>query len=241
MNRGLALAEGELMLFVAADDEVLPELLAEALPLAAKYPQAGLVSGLSEWRDEAKGLSWHHGTTMPAQACYVTPDEMVRLAKSGRLSMSGQSALYRKAALVEAGGWIPELRWFTDWFGVSVVAFRHGICHVPKVFSIFNLDPASYYNTARSGAERRGILDRMLDLLESDAYADVAPRIRESGVLGSFGMPMLRVALGRRRDWRLLNASFVRKVGRRSAEVVGRRFLPRRLARACVRRWYSKG
>ena len=240
MNRGLEIATGDFVAFLAADDEVLPGLFEHTLPMAAQHPECGLVSGLSEWRDEARGLTWLHGTTMPNRACYVSPNEMVRLAKAGRLAMSGQNALFRKAALVAAGGWIPDLRWHTDWFGACVVAFRHGICHVPEVLSIFNLRPASYYSTARSWSERRAVLDRLLELLESGTCSDVAPRICASGMLGGFGVPMLRVVAGQRRYWRFLNAGFLRRAGRRGAEAFGRRFLPRTLARACIRVFYGK-
>jgi hypothetical protein len=108
------------------------------------------------------------------------------------------------------------------------------------VLSIFNLRPASYYSTARSWSERRAVLDRLLELLESGACSDVAPRICASGLLGALGMPMLRVVASRRRHWHFLNAGFLRRVGRRSAEALGRRFLPRKLARACLRVFYGK-
>lgn len=238
MNRGLALAACDYVCFPAADDEVLPGLFEHALPLLAAHPRAGAVSGRSEWRCQTTGMRWYNGSRMPDEPCYLSPQEMIRLGRLGRLTMSGQHAIFRKTALLEAGGWVPELRWFTDFFGAWVVGFRHGLCHVPQVLSIFNLYPTSYYHTARSRIERRQTMDRLLRLLESDAYADVAPSIGKSGLLGVFGWPMLRVVASERTHWRFLNTAFLRHAGRRCAEVVGRRFFPPWLARACLRVFY---
>lgn len=75
------------------------------------------------------------------------------------------------------------------------------MCHVPEVLANFYLFPGSYYNAAaRNHAERRAAMRRILDLLDSERYADVAPRIRQSGFMGSFGWSMLREVLSQRKS-----------------------------------------
>ena len=80
----------------------------------------------------------------------------------------------------------------------------------------------------------------MLQLLENDRYADVAPLIRASGMLGGFGWPMLRVVVGQRRYWRFLTVGFARHATRRFAEILGRRYCPTWLARRIVRVFYGR-
>lgn len=239
LNRGLAMAEGDYVGFYAADDQVLPHLLEHASPLLAAHPGCGMVSGICEWRCQTTGLVWYYGTTMPKEARFFPPEELVRLGKSGRLQVSAQPALYRKDALVRAGGWRPELRWHTDWFGSWVVAFRHGVCHIPEVLSVFNLYAGSFYHSVQSRAERREPLDRILRLLETDEFADVAGPIRESGLLGGFGWPMVRVIASHREHRRFLSPGFFRLLSRRTAEIAGRHLLPRWLARVCLRIFYG--
>ena len=240
MNRGLALARGDYVFFSAADDEVRPGLFEQSLRLLRAHPNAGLSSGQVEWRCAATGLTWLMGTRMPDQAGYLSPAEMIALSRRGRLMISGPCAVFRKRALVEAGGWIPELRWFCDFFGAYVIGFRHGICHVPQVLANFNLSPTSYYHTAQSRAERQDVLERLLLLLESPAYADVAPAIRASGILGTFGWPMLRVMATRRSHRHFLTPAVARRAARRGAEVIGRRFFPNWLARFALRLFYHR-
>ncbi len=240
MNRGLEAARGEYVLFHAADDELLPGVFEHTLRLLRQYPQAGVCSGMVEWRCAKTGMKWYMGQSMPDKPCYLPPEEMIRLGRRGILVIAGQNATFKRTALIEAGGWRPELRWFTDWFGAFVVGFRHGICHVPEVLSVFNLDPTSYYHTATSQAERRQVLLHILELLDSDKYRDVADPIRRSGIFGPFGWPIVRVLLGHPRFWKYLNFALLRRVAKRCAEVIGRRCFPDWLARFCLKVFYGR-
>jgi glycosyltransferase involved in cell wall biosynthesis len=240
MNRGLELARCDYVFFSAADDEVRPGLFEHALRMFRAHPEAGVCSGICEWRCASSGLTWHIGAGMPNRPCYLSPAELTALSRRGRLAISAPSAVFKKSALTEAGAWIPELRWFCDFFGVYVVGFRHGACHVPEVLANFNLNPTSYYNTARSTAERREVMERLVQFLESDKYADVAPRIRESGHLGTFGWPMLQVLARRKKHWNFLTVAFLGQVMRRCAEVLARRFFPNWLARFFLKAFYNR-
>lgn len=240
MNRGMDLAQGDYVFFTAADDVIKPALFERSLPLLRAHPEAGLCSGICEWRYVGAGLTFYVGGTMPQKAGYVSPEQMVALGRRGQLTIAAQSAIFKKSALRQAGGWVPEMRWFTDFFGSFVVGFRHGICFVPEVLSVFNLHANSYYNAANSQAERREVLQLMLDLLRSDTYADVAPRISQSGILGAFGGLALQVVLGHRHNWEYLTWPLTRRAGRRCAEVVGRRILPHRLKRFCLEKFYGR-
>jgi glycosyltransferase involved in cell wall biosynthesis len=241
LNRGLQLARGDFVLFPAADDEVRPGLFEHAVRMFEQYPKAGLFSGLCEWRCTVSGMTWLQGAGMPARACYLSPEEMVGLARRGQLHIAGQHAIYRKEAIVAAGGWRPELQWFSDWMGGHTVSFRHGMTFVPEVLSNFYLFPTSYYNAKASvHAERRAVMLRLLGVLGDAAHADVYPRIKASGILGDFGPSMVRVVLGHRQHWSALTPAFIRHAARRSAEIAGRRYFPDWLARFCLRVFYGR-
>jgi len=241
MNRGMEQARGDYVLFTAADDEVRPGVFEHATRMLRTHPEAGLCSGISEWRCTRTGLTWYNGGGMPNQACYLSPADMVALAKRGRLAINNQSAVYKKSALMEAGGWLPELHWFADWFADCVVGFRHGMCHVPEVLSNFYLHPTSYFNaTARAHAERRVVLNRILEYLESERFADIAPMVGQSGFMGGLGWQMMRVMLSQRRHWRFLTIPFVWQAGKRAAEITGRKCFPNWLARICLKTLYGR-
>lgn len=242
MNRTIELAKGDYVLFTAADDEIRPGVFEHATRMFRAYPQAGLCSGICEWRCTMTGQSWYNGGGMPKQECYLSPSDMVRLSQQGRLAINNQNTVYKKSALMEAGGLIPELHWFSDWFADCAVGFRYGMCHVPEVLSNFYLYPGSYYNAkANAHQERRVVMERVLDYLESDRFADIAPLVADSGSMGNFGWPMLRLIAGSRKHRRFLTSALIRQTARRSAEIVGRRFFPAWLAKFCLKTFYGRG
>ena len=241
MNRGLEEARGDYVLYTSADDEVRPGVFLHATRMLKENPHAGLCSGIAEWQCTTTGQSWCVGGSMPNKACYLSPAEMVKLCKRGKLAINNQCTAYKKSALLEAGGWVGELKWFSDWYAACTVGFRYGMCHVPEVLANFYLFPSSYYNaTARNYAERRQAMGKILEQLESAPLADVAPLIRESGFMGSFGWSMMRVVLSKRKNWKYLTDGFVWQLGKRSAEIVGRRYFPDWLARFCLKTFYGR-
>ena len=238
MNRGLQLATGDYITFPAADDEVVPGLFEKSLRLLAEFPQAALSCTVCEWRYVDSGLTVHAGMGIADRPCYLSPDEMVRVAKEKSLLIVTSSSVMRKEALRGVGGFIPELRWHCDWFAAFTSGFRHGICYVPEVLSWANILPRSYYQSGHKRVEHRQVLVKLVELLNSPAYADVRPRIRDSGALSLFAMPMLRLLMSKPEYRYFINATLVRKTFQRSAELVGKRILPGWLARWVLDHFY---
>jgi glycosyltransferase involved in cell wall biosynthesis len=239
MNRGIELAAGKYCLFAAADDLVLPGLFERSLRLLAEHPQAALSCTISEWRDADADLRWPMGAGMANDAGYLSPDTLVELGLRGKLFIASHCSIFRKQALVDIGGFVPDLRWHCDWYACYGTAFRHGLCYVPETLSLVNLHPRSYYGSGRSGPDHRKVLLKLLELMTARAMRDVAGRVRDSGALGQFGVPMLRAvathpAYRQFLSWRLLHRSVWR-----SLQVTGRRHFPPWLARLCLRMLYS--
>ncbi len=238
INQAFELARGEYLFVPSADDEVVPGFFEKSLRLLAQYPQAALSCTIAEWHDVDSGLKWHMGSGMAETPCYLAPDELVRLGRKGKLIICTSSVILKKEALRQAGGYIPELRWHVDWFATAVMAFRNGLCHVPEPLSNFYLHSTSYYHKGRASGEHVQVLARLMDKLRSPAYADVAPRVRDSAMLSLFGLTIMGLML-RRPEYRwFLTPRLLVRASRRSVELVGKRILPRPLARLCLRLLY---
>ena len=90
-------------------------------------------------------------------------------------------------------GFIEDLRWYADWFTSCVLAFRHGACYVPEVMAYYRLSRHSYYMSGiRQTAVQRELLYRVLDLLASAPFRDVAPAFRRSALTPEFRLRVLR-------------------------------------------------
>ena len=238
LNRGIELAREDYLLFAAADDEVMPGLFEKSLRLLAEHPQAGLSCTVSEWRYTDSDLRFHVSVGMADRPAFLSPDDLVRISRKGKLLISSSSVVFRRQALRDVGQFIPELRWHTDWFAENVAAFRFGLCFVPEPLSLVNILPKSYYTGGRGRPEHRQVLTRILELLNTPAYADVRPLIRSSGILSVFATPMLRVMLGRKEFKPFINFAFLRRTLWRAAELTGKKVLPVWLSRWVLNRLY---
>jgi glycosyltransferase involved in cell wall biosynthesis len=239
LNKGFELARGDYVFIASADDEVLPGIFEHSMRLLAQHPQAALSCTVSQWRYEETGLSFYMGVGLADRATYLSPDELVRVGKRGKLMMSSSSAVYRRAALLEVGRFIPKFRWLADWFAIYTTAFRYGICFVPEPLSLVNIIPKSHYTHGSKQPEHLSILRGMVELINTPAFADVRPRLRDSGVLSLYATPMLKILLSRKEFRPFITPTFLRWTLWRNAELIGRDLLPRWLARWVLNRFYA--
>lgn len=130
-NRGIAEARGELVAPVDADDVWRPEKIERQLQaLDAADPSAALVY---TWymRIDPEGRMLRPGPRVAAQG------DVLGLLAVRNFIGNGSSALIRKAALLDAGGYDPTLRdrdaqGCEDWKLYFEIAERHGFAVVPE-------------------------------------------------------------------------------------------------------------
>lgn len=196
-TRGQAEARGEYLYFASSDDKVLPGFFEKSVKLLEEFPKAGLC-----WTDPSHffasgGPVYSRHTGITAGPAYLSPEDLVRDYQEGRLSapLHAAPALLRRSTYEAAGGFLGELRWYCDFFVTLVMAFRTGICYLPEALTSTRVQQQSY---SRSGSVQKAaqeqVLTRILDLLLSPAYKDVAPLVNRSGVLAYFGWPMFQLA-----------------------------------------------
>ncbi len=238
LNKGVELSRGEYVYIASADDVVVAGLFEKSLRLLAQHPQAAYCCAMAEWRETFSGLAWQMGGSMPEKPGYLSPEELVRLGRKGRLCLVSSSGVQRRDFLRAAGSFPPQLRWHADWFAFYVTGLRHGVCFIPEVLSLANLLPTSFYQSGSKRLEHRQVLRNLLDMLHSELYADVLPRIRESGALSLFELPLLRLLISHPKYRHLITPTFLHQALRRSAELRAKKLLPTWLARWLLKRFY---
>ena len=100
-NRLLELAKGDWLQYLDADDYLLPDKIAQQLETLKKFPTADLIFGpiiLEHWQDD--------GVTQEILPI-PEPHDPFLLLSAWRLPQTG-SPLWRKQAIVDAGGWEPD-------------------------------------------------------------------------------------------------------------------------------------
>jgi glycosyltransferase involved in cell wall biosynthesis len=134
LNRGIELARGEIVYFAAADDVTYPVLLERGTELLERHPEAALFSARSDIIDTSGRVESTIATAIPLRhPGYIAPEVVARILMQDDNWLTGNTTLYRRAPLIAAGGFAPELGSFCDGYVSRLLAARHGACFSPEV------------------------------------------------------------------------------------------------------------
>lgn len=176
VNRGLALASGDYVYCASADDRVLPGLFGKSMRLLARYPDAGLCSTLSAVMDEHgeyRGVAHTH--LIARNECFVPPARALKLLQRYGTWIMGNTAVYRRAALHEAGGHMAELGPYSDGFIVLVLSLRYGACFIPEPLAIWRKIKNSYSHRTSVDVDRALQITAAAKRLMMSKYSDLFP------------------------------------------------------------------
>ncbi len=134
LNLGIELTRGEVVYFAAADDVTYPALLERAVALLERHPGAALFSARSDIIDTEGRVEGTIATAIPLRhPGYIAPDAVGRILMRDDNWLTGNTTLYRRAPLIAAGGFAPELGSFCDGYVSRLLAARYGACFSPEV------------------------------------------------------------------------------------------------------------
>ena len=145
LSRGLAEARGQFIYFGAADDFVLPGFFAIAIATLQNYPQAGLFFGDASLVD---GQSGHFlGARPPVRprysAGFINAPTVAKLLQRNDNYVVTGAAVFRRDAVISAGGFQSELSTFADGYLVRKIALTSGFCYAPMAVMTWCVFPGS--------------------------------------------------------------------------------------------------
>lgn len=194
ISRALTEARSDYVLSTAADDWILPDLLAAAGAQFARHPEAGLCSGLSLVTDETGATPRMFPTPSPlTEPGYIGPAQARQLLLADDSWFMGNTVVLNRKAALAMGGFRPALRSLCDSFLYRQLALKHGACFVPAPLSVWRRLPTGYSSsTLTNVAQMTAILDAAVqamtvefpDLFEPEYIRRFIGRWRYSITLG---------------------------------------------------------
>lgn len=134
LNRGIEMAQGDIVHFAAADDVTYPQLFEIGMSLLAAHPRAALASARTDLIAEDGRYLGRLATPIPLRrAGFIGPDAAAHLLMRDDGWFTGNTTLYRRHLLAAAGGFPEELGSFCDGYISRLLALRHGACFSPAV------------------------------------------------------------------------------------------------------------
>ncbi len=175
-NEGLAVARHPYVYFAASDDLVDPPFFDSMLTLFAAHPSAGLVACRARLIDRnGRNLGMLKTPKVLTEPGFLPPNIVSKVFLRKENWVVGSGTIYRRDALLAAGGFLSELGSFADGFACRVVAFRDGACFTPKVLSNWRQMTEGFATLETANLDKvRAIGERAFALMRGP-YADTFP------------------------------------------------------------------
>jgi glycosyltransferase involved in cell wall biosynthesis len=189
---GMREARGEYIRISAADDLIQPDFFERSMPILVSNQNAGFCFSDPAIIIGESATIKRFGHFLSDKPVYLSPGTILRLMHRHRITFSSNTIIYRRDALVRSGCFLENLEWQSDWFINLVLALRQGCCYIPEILSIYRVDTQSYSAVGMHSPSRRcKILSNLMVHLKGGDYSDVAPLIRDTGLLPEYRLSTL--------------------------------------------------
>jgi glycosyltransferase involved in cell wall biosynthesis len=136
MNKGLAMATGDVVFFAAADDVYYPRLFEVGVAMLEAHPRAALFSALCDTIDASGFKKGRFLSPKPLTAPgYLDPGAAIREMLRDDGWFMCNTTLYRRSALLAVGSFDDKLGPFTDGYMCRLLALQHGACFAPQILA----------------------------------------------------------------------------------------------------------
>ena len=181
-NHGLKLTKGNYIYFFSSDDFCSKDFIEKTTKLLIKYPNAGLCCSMPCFSKENGEFS--HAVIPPNETKegYISSSSLESLFEKG-FFLAGHTAVTKKTFLLDVNGMIPELKWHCDWFALSAIGFRHGICFIPEKLAFMRVHSRAYSSSFMIWNEQKKVIKEILKLLNTEPFKDVKDKFFKSRAL----------------------------------------------------------
>jgi len=162
LDRGLEISRSEYVLFLSANDAVLPGLFARARSCLARHPGVGLWSAMGWLFDENDRLiRLHRSPVVSLRDAYISPERCAEMSyRLGNWSV-GSTLIYHRATLEAAGRFDATYMGLADLVTTWVVASRRGALFSPVPFGASRIHSGSYLSRTLNPENLEPILERL--------------------------------------------------------------------------------
>ncbi len=203
-------AEGDYVGWFAADDHIMPGFTSRALALLESYPGLGVIAGEVDFA-QADGdghVTREYRYDLSADRI-LSPEEVFHWMQRKYLWLPAYAALVKRDLLLQLGGWLRELDWFSDWYPVQMAAYMGGAGLIASPMAkIYENENSDGQRGRHTPARRDAALDALLNLLNRAENLEFRRKARDAPALifVPFSYPILHRLIRRPSDWDLMVA-----------------------------------
>jgi glycosyltransferase involved in cell wall biosynthesis len=209
LNRALAEARGRYVLCTASDDWLLPAFIERMTAAISRLPQVRLcVSAYVQYHEVDNRIVRYDASSdlgpwfATEGVRYFSAAECRALLARRFIWLPMNTALVEREALLDVGGYDPDLQWHADWFAAYAIALRFGFAIVPEPLSIFRIAPTTYSGLGMRDKQRqRQVCNAILDKLGDPEFHDIRGNLQKAPAAFSPFLRQLAQVLIARPSW----------------------------------------
>lgn len=160
---GLALCRGDYVFMPAADDFVLPHFFAKSMAALAAHPEAGIsctLAGIAA--EDGRDLGLYRTPVVRDRPSYLPPREFFAEYRKHGPWVTSTSVIFRRSAMLEAGGCPTDLGPTVDGYLVNALGARHGACFLPEKLVMWRrLETSMGYTYSRNAHQAVDLIEKL--------------------------------------------------------------------------------
>ena len=146
MNLGTMEAQGDIILYRAADDHLMPDSLSEAQEAFAHHPDATIAFGETIFFQGDSTNGSKETLALSGKTKFFKREELLKHWIPD-FNLPSSACFVRKKAVLSVGGFKENAKWHSDWLCFTTIALRDGLTFIPKPITGFRLNTQSYGNS----------------------------------------------------------------------------------------------
>ena len=233
---GLERASGTYIYIAAADDIVAPDFLEKSISMLQAHPSAAFCfsdpSELSS--DNEINIYPLYLSTEPR---FYAKEQFANLLRQNFFNISANTILYRRTSFENAGGYLDDLGWLSDWFASTVASSRAGVCYIPECLTQLRIREDSYSSVnLKRTAQHRELMARVFEYLRSVEFEDVRETIRFSALLPEYRLRTIWWLFSDRNGRYITTGKLLKRILWRGTWYYARKITPSSVRRSLRRR-----
>ena len=146
MNLGTMEAEGDIILYRAADDHLMPDSLSAVQEAFAQKPDAAIAFGETIFFQDEPSRGTKETLALSEETRFFEKNELLKHWIPD-FNLPSSACFVRKKAVLSVGGFKDEAKWHSDWLCFTTIALRNGLSFIPRPITGLRLNPQSYGNS----------------------------------------------------------------------------------------------
>ena len=147
MNLGTMEAAGDILLYRASDDQLLPDSISNAQEAFAQFPHAKIAFGETVFFQSDKNHGTRETLALSEKTSFFEREDLLKQWIPD-FNLPSSACFVRKSAVFSIGGFKEKAKWHSDWLCFTSIALAHGLCFIPSPITGFRLNSKSYGNSS---------------------------------------------------------------------------------------------